>query len=214
MPMAELFDLERHYAFYAAYHGHPANVLVHTLCVWPILLTALLPLRFAPPLFRFHCPLCGEDVAFSLGLAAACAFGGFYALMDRRAGTAAAALCLACWAAGDSLAARLGSLAAACWVVLPAQLLLWSAQFLGHALFEKRRPALVDSPVQALVMAPFFVFLEVLHKASGYEPTPGFYARVRARVAELQKAPAPAPEAEEEERANKAAQEESAKKDL
>lgn len=72
-----------------------------------------------------------------------------------------------------------------------------------------------EDVVASMRMHVFIVLLlQVLHKASGYEPTPGFYARVRARVAELQKAPAPAPEAEEEERANKAAQEESAKKDL
>jgi hypothetical protein len=53
----------------------------------------------------------------------------------------------------------------------------------------------------------------------GYEPTPGFYKRVQARVAAMHNgppAPAPAPEKKEEEEkenVSKATQEESAEKD-
>ncbi|KAL5229745.1 hypothetical protein ABZP36_028521 [Zizania latifolia] len=196
-----VLDLERHYAFYAAYHSNPVNVLVHAVCVWPILFTALLALRFAPPLplLRFYCPLCRQYLPIPLGLPVVCALGLFYALMDKRAGTAAAALCVACWAAGNFLASAAGlwSLEDAWRPLLAAQVVLWSAQFLGHALFEKRRPALLDSPVQALLTAPFFIFLEALHKVFGYEPTPGFHKRVQARVAALRNAPAPPPEKEE-----------------
>jgi 2-hydroxy fatty acid dioxygenase len=32
----------------------------------------------------------------------------------------------------------------------------------GHAVFEGRKPALLDSFVQSLVVAPLFVFLELL----------------------------------------------------
>uniref|UniRef100_A0A0D3HDI6 Uncharacterized protein n=1 Tax=Oryza barthii TaxID=65489 RepID=A0A0D3HDI6_9ORYZ len=59
----------------------------------------------------------------------------------------------------------------------------------------------------------------VLHRLFGYEPTPGFYKRVQARVAAMHNgppAPAPAPEKKEEEEkenVSKATQEESAEKD-
>ncbi|XP_015697302.1 2-hydroxy-palmitic acid dioxygenase mpo1-like [Oryza brachyantha] len=202
-------DLERHYAFYAAYHSHPANVLVHVACVWPILLTAMLPLRYAPPLplLRFYCPLCRQYLPVQLGFPVAVALGAFYALMDRRAGSAAALLCVAGWGAGNLLAdaAGLWTLVDAWRPLLTAQALLWSAQFFAHAFFEKRRPALVDSPVQAVVTAPLFVFLEVLHRLFGYEPTPGFYKRVQARVSAMHNGPSPAPEEEKKERTSKAA---------
>lgn len=42
-------------------------------------------------------------------------------------------------------------------------------QFVGHGAFEKRAPALLDSLVQAIVLAPFFVFMEVLF-IFGYRP--------------------------------------------
>jgi 2-hydroxy fatty acid dioxygenase len=47
--------------------------------------------------------------------------------------------------------------------------LSWIAQFLGHGVFEGRSPALLDNLVQALVLAPFFVWMEVLFML-GYRP--------------------------------------------
>ncbi|KAJ5511129.1 hypothetical protein N7453_003232 [Penicillium expansum] len=38
----------------------------------------------------------------------------------------------------------------------------WLAQFVGHGVFEKRAPALLDNLVQALLLAPLFVWMEVL----------------------------------------------------
>lgn len=45
----------------------------------------------------------------------------------------------------------------------------WIAQFIGHGKFEGRAPALLDNLVQALVLAPFFVWMEILFKL-GYRP--------------------------------------------
>lgn len=45
----------------------------------------------------------------------------------------------------------------------------WIAQFVGHGKFEGRAPALLDSLFQSLVLAVFFVFMEVLFMA-GYKP--------------------------------------------
>jgi len=53
--------------------------------------------------------------------------------------------------------------------------LSWGAQFIGHGVFEGRAPALFDNLAQALLLAPFFVWLEVLFWC-GYRPA------LRARV--------------------------------
>lgn len=45
----------------------------------------------------------------------------------------------------------------------------WLAQFFGHGAFEGRAPALLDNIVQAVFLAPFFVWMEVLFKF-GYRP--------------------------------------------
>ena len=45
----------------------------------------------------------------------------------------------------------------------------WIAQFVGHGVFEGRAPALLDNLVQAVFLAPLFVWLEVLF-LMGYRP--------------------------------------------
>jgi len=45
----------------------------------------------------------------------------------------------------------------------------WIAQFVGHGFAEKRAPALLDNLIGAVVLAPFFVHLELLYGA-GYRP--------------------------------------------
>lgn len=45
----------------------------------------------------------------------------------------------------------------------------WIAQFIGHGIFEGRAPALFDNLIQAFVLAPFFVWMEMLFYL-GYRP--------------------------------------------
>jgi uncharacterized membrane protein YGL010W len=45
----------------------------------------------------------------------------------------------------------------------------WIAQFVGHGRFEGRAPALLDNLVQAIFLAPFFVWFEILFSL-GYRP--------------------------------------------
>ena len=52
---------------------------------------------------------------------------------------------------------------------LAVHITAWLAQFVGHGIFEGRAPALLDNLVQALFLAPFFVWLEVLFYL-GYRP--------------------------------------------
>uniref|UniRef100_M8AW40 Endoplasmic reticulum membrane protein C16E8.02 n=1 Tax=Aegilops tauschii TaxID=37682 RepID=M8AW40_AEGTA len=140
-------DLERHFAFYGAYHSNPVNVFIHALFVWPIFLTALLLLHLAAPFPR-------AAAVFTA------VYGAFYVSLDRRSGALAALLCLLCWAASSALAARLGFSVG----------------------WKKRAPALIDNLVQALMMAPYFVLLEILHKFAAYEPYPGFHANVQKLI--------------------------------
>lgn len=55
----------------------------------------------------------------------------------------------------------------------------WLLQFVGHGAFEGRAPALLDNLVQAIFLAPLFVWLEVLFKL-GYRPE--LQARVEKAV--------------------------------
>jgi uncharacterized membrane protein YGL010W len=52
---------------------------------------------------------------------------------------------------------------------LLAQICSWAPQILAHKFIEGRAPALFDNMAQAFLLAPFFVFYEVLFKL-GYRP--------------------------------------------
>jgi len=55
----------------------------------------------------------------------------------------------------------------------------WLAQFIGHGKFEGRAPALLDNLVQAVFLAPFFVWFEILFQA-GYRPE--LQARLQKKI--------------------------------
>ena len=59
------------------------------------------------------------------------------------------------------------------------QTVCWIGQFVGHGVFERRAPALRDNLVQALFLAPFFVWMELLF-SFGYRPE--LQSRVEAAV--------------------------------
>ncbi|KAK7354151.1 hypothetical protein VNO80_19609 [Phaseolus coccineus] len=174
-----LLDLEKHFAFYGAYHSNPINVAIHILFVWPILFTAQMILHFTPTLLSvgFLPPV----LVLNWGFFATVFYALFYMALDIKAGSFTAFLTFFSWVASSFVANTLGfSLA---WkVVLAAQLFCWTGQFIGHGVFEKRAPALLDNLVQAFLMAPFFVVLEVFQSSIGYEPYPGFKSRVKARI--------------------------------
>uniref|UniRef100_A0A7N1A6G4 YGL010w-like protein n=1 Tax=Kalanchoe fedtschenkoi TaxID=63787 RepID=A0A7N1A6G4_KALFE len=178
-----LLDLERHFAFYGAYHSNPVNILIHMIFVWPIFFTSLILFYFTPPLLSIPIIPAGFalPLVFNFGFLFASAYAAFYVCLDKKAGALGALICFGCWVGASLIASHLGySLA---WkVVLAAQLFCWTGQFIGHGVFEKRAPALLDNLVQAFLMAPFFVLLEALQSFFHYEPYPGFHARVDAAI--------------------------------
>ena len=41
----DFYDLEKQYVYYASYHNHPINAMIHIICIWPILATAIFMLQ-------------------------------------------------------------------------------------------------------------------------------------------------------------------------
>lgn len=87
-------------------------------------------------------------------------WGGFYVLMEPVAGSLLCAICFGMAAADNyfysidpkTSTAVAGGIFAVAWIL----------QFLGHGKFEGRAPALLDNLMQALLLAPLFVWLELL----------------------------------------------------
>ena len=137
-----------------------------TLCVWLALVspsTRPLPLpSWLPPTLR-------AAASPNAALAAVAAYSAYYMALDPGAGVSwAAVIGLPTWLAATHWA--LTRPASAARETAVAHAASWAAQVVfGHALIEGRRPALIDSLAQSLVLAPLFAWVEFLF-AVGYRP--------------------------------------------
>jgi len=103
----------------------------------------------------------------NLGTVACIVYSGLYVLMEPVAGGMLAPLLLGATAFANYLTSTYGMVANK-WAI-GLHVVSWIAQFVGHGIFEGRAPALLDNLVQALFLAPFFVWLEILF-FFGYRP--------------------------------------------
>ena len=110
----------------------------------------------------------------NLGTIAALVYSTLYILMEPVAGGFLAPLIMAGVAYSKHLTSSYGSNAN--YWALGIHLTSWILQFIGHGVFERRAPALLDNLVQAFFLAPFFVWMEILF-FFGYRP------ELQARVA-------------------------------
>ncbi|TFK27004.1 DUF962-domain-containing protein [Coprinopsis marcescibilis] len=164
-----LFDVDKQLTFYGAYHSNKVNVLIHIICVPLILwtafaLTAPLPtLRFFPDIhYELH-----KYLVFDLNWPAivAALYIGYYLILEPVAAIlyvpqmVLSVLTATAFSYRDDHVLLSGLLHAVSWI----------AQFYGHGIHEKRAPALLDNLIGALVLAPFFVHLELLF-GLGYRP--------------------------------------------
>ncbi|KAJ2506059.1 hypothetical protein GGI11_006789 [Coemansia sp. RSA 2049] len=175
-PATTMFDIRHEFSKYGEYHANKINVAIHMVFVPTILwcsvglTTALTPQHlFAYPKpvstaldwLPGPNPLPNASAIYVLG----CAL--FYLALDQVAGLLIAPLLYTILVSSQEYA--LGGSPGSTKVLLAVFVVAWAAQFVGHGVFERRAPALLDNLMQALVMAPFFVFLEVLF-ACGYRP--------------------------------------------
>ncbi|KAG6832878.1 hypothetical protein H0H92_004762 [Tricholoma furcatifolium] len=155
--------------FYGAYHSNKTNVLIHIVFV-PVLLWTFqvmaseLPVpSFVPEVHhRFNDYLC-----FDLNISAihAALYFVYYLVLEPTAAILYAPQLALSLLTATAYSKGAGHVSTAVIV----HVVSWIAQFLGHGLAEKRAPALLDNLIGAVVLAPFFVHLEILF-ALGYRP--------------------------------------------
>lgn len=142
----------RQLAFYARYHRDPRNCLTHYLGIPMLFLAAILPLQASRvALGSFHLPL-------AIVLVAPAVIGW----MTLDLGVGATLLLLLCplFATAELIVDAGGPLLI--WSTAAMLFLAgWSFQFLGHAVFERRRPAFVDDLSQTLI-GPMFIAAKML----------------------------------------------------
>lgn len=183
-------DLLDQLTFYGSYHRDPVNKAIHLVCVPGIAWSALVWFAACGPLVE------GAHLARWLGALGApqtvaesavptpamlltALYAAYYVALEPIAGT----MWTACVGAPMCLTATAFQAWAApsAWVyALAVHAFCWVAQiYPGHLVFERRRPALLDSLFQSLVLAPLFVWMEVMF-ACGYRP--GLHADLKRRV--------------------------------
>ncbi|KJZ76604.1 hypothetical protein HIM_03940 [Hirsutella minnesotensis 3608] len=172
-------DLERHLIFYGAYHHNSVNVAIHMVCVPAILVSAFCMATYTGTLIQTPSWLTVRYLDLNLGTILALLYASLYILLEPVAGFVLAAFCIGSTAFANHL--RLMNSQATFQYALATQIVCWIAQFIGHGAFERRAPALLDNLIQAVFLAPMFVWLEILFKL-GYRRE--LQSRVEKRVQE------------------------------
>ncbi|KAI5466655.1 hypothetical protein BGZ63DRAFT_3739 [Mariannaea sp. PMI_226] len=172
-------DLEHHLTFYGAYHHNKINVAIHMVCVPLILITAFTLATYTGTLIELPSWLTVPYLEINLGTLAAFLYSALYLLFEPFAGFILGAFCMGGCAYGNYL--RSQNPKSTFQGALILHIASWIMQFIGHGLFEGRAPALMDNLVQAVFLAPMFVWLELLFMF-GYRPE--LQARVEKRVQE------------------------------
>ncbi|KAM5373829.1 hypothetical protein ACJZ2D_006791 [Fusarium nematophilum] len=170
-------DLEQHLTFYGAYHHNSVNVAIHMICVPLILVSAFCMATYTGTLIPTPSWLTLPYLDLNLGTIAASLYALLYLLLEPFAGFLLAAFCMGGAAFGNYL--RQQNPEATFQGALALHVVCWIFQFIGHGVFEGRAPALLDNLIQAIFLAPMFVWLELLFML-GYRPE--LQARVNKKV--------------------------------
>ena len=165
-------SLAEHMSVYAAYHRDPINRAIHFVMVPAIVWSLMVALDHV-----------GLGVIAGVPLTAAMAVTGalllWYLLLDFLVGLGATAAFTALLVSAVRLNDAV-DLRTSLWIAGGVFVASWVFQFLGHGVWEKRRPALVDNLFQVLV-APAFLVAET---AFGLGLRKELRAEVRARMQE------------------------------
>ncbi|KAM0514648.1 hypothetical protein ACHAPE_006644 [Trichoderma viride] len=166
-------DLEKHLTFYGAYHHNSVNVAIHMICVPLLLVSGFALATYTGTLVQTPDWATVPYLDLNLGTIGAFLYAALYLLLEPVAGFVLAAFCLGSTAFVNSWHLRDPNLTFQ--VALGVHIVCWIAQFIGHGAFEGRAPALMDNLVQAIFLAPMFVWLEMLFKL-------GYRRELQARV--------------------------------
>ncbi|QRW01784.1 endoplasmic reticulum membrane protein [Ceratobasidium sp. AG-Ba] len=149
---SKLFDVNHQLAFYGAYHSNKINIAIHHMRPnHPMDGSGLPGQRRHPPNWAFIFSMIYIVYYYALEPVAAALYTPQFTL---------SCLSAIAFAQRPDAIKVAGALHAFSWIM----------QFIGHGAAEGRAPALLDNLVGAIVLAPFFVHLELLF-AIGYNPS-------------------------------------------
>mmetsp|Transcript_29457 Transcript_29457/g.88092 ORF Transcript_29457/g.88092 Transcript_29457/m.88092 type:complete len:233 (+) Transcript_29457:251-949(+) len=146
-------DLAEELSWYASYHSHPVNQLIHLVFVPELLFTVFFFLAYAPPPLGKRCP------GLTWPLITAFAWSAHHVRMDAYVGSLVSLLTVSMALCASGIVRRETVFGRAAKWALAFHALGWYAQLHpGHKVFEGRKPALLEGLIQALLDAPLFVW--------------------------------------------------------
>jgi 2-hydroxy fatty acid dioxygenase len=164
------FDFGQFYFSYAKYHYNDANKWLHIIFIPTIVFTLLGMLHYAT-VFG-HLTLLGTTWQVDYGFLLLSVLLPIYMFVDFVTGLVSTAFFLLQLHLSNYLYANRTALFSSesqhFNVLLYLHIAAWIAQFIGHGIFEKRAPALLDNMLLMFV-APFFFMFEVLNMGFGYK---------------------------------------------
>ncbi|KAJ3001535.1 hypothetical protein NUW54_g6361 [Trametes sanguinea] len=175
MAPSDLFDVKKQLTFYGAYHHHPVNIAIHTIFV-PLILWSSLVMGSRVPVPSFFPDIhvvFSKYFAFDFNWPALWAFTtlAYYYVLEPSAALIYTPEMLLITSSAAAFSRQPDGFK----VALAVHVASWVFQFLGHA----------------LVLAPFFVHLEILFLL-GYKPAlrDGIEQGVQAELAKIKAAEA------------------------
>jgi len=167
--MSKLFDVQHQLTFYGAYHSNRINILIHVIFV-PVLLWSFQVMASQIPVPSFVPAIqhrFSDYLLFDLNISAlhAALYLGYYFALEPVAALLYTPQLVLSLLSATAFSRTAGHITQA--AILHT--FSWVAQFIGHGVAEGRAPALFDNLIGAVVLAPFFVHLEILFTL-GYRP--------------------------------------------
>ncbi|KAF4619744.1 hypothetical protein D9613_005385 [Agrocybe pediades] len=169
MATSGLFNVEKQLAFYGAYHSNKVNVLIHICCV-PLILWSfqalVAPLKVPGFLPTYYYRI-NDYLVFDVNWATIMGviYLAYYFMLEPLAAFLYTPQMAMMVMSATAFSQKPGYFSQA----VAVHAICWIAQFIGHGVAEKRAPALLDNLIGAVVLAPFFVHLELLYGV-GYRP--------------------------------------------
>jgi uncharacterized membrane protein YGL010W len=150
------------------------NVAIHIGCV-PVLLATGFLFGTNTPALRTPAFLNRLNLPLNLGTVASLTYSTLYLILSPNlAGASITPFILGAAALANKLTTKYNRTKVNS-IAIGVHIVSWILQFIGHGKYEGRKPALLDNLVQALFLAPLFVWYEVLFKL-------GFYKQLKLDV--------------------------------
>jgi uncharacterized membrane protein YGL010W len=147
--MSGLF--RRQLADYVEYHRDPWNSVMHVYGILSLFLAAILPLS------SVHIAVFGVETSLAVFLALPVLI--YWILLDTALGVAILAAAIALLSVGTMIVDSVSTITM--WSIFAALAVSGVAsQIIGHQVFERRQPALIDNPSH-LLLGPMFVMAKL-----------------------------------------------------